>query len=249
MDKRQLLQRLANQLAIDFNCSPEDFFRNETVLTTPACRSGRRQYIEGAFFFQMATLGGNAVLSADQRLHHWLSDYCRNRPGHILFEHQHLVAIDAALQQYGKALWQSHHLFLPDRDLPDPKPDFSLRWFEQQEMTPLYEKNLFPNALCERFLPQRPDVLAVAACDRGRIVGLAGCSADAPDFWQIGIDVMPDYRGKRIGQTLVLLLKNEILRRGKIPFYGTSLSNLYSQNIAQNTGFFPAWVEIESIEK
>jgi hypothetical protein len=31
---------------------------------------------------------------------------------------------------------------------------------------------------------------------------------------------------------------------GEIPFYGTSLSNLHSQNIALNSGFRPAWVEI-----
>ena len=35
--------------------------------------------------------------------------------------------------------------------------------------------------------------LAAAALDRGRLVGLAGCSADCGAMWQIGIDVLPEY--------------------------------------------------------
>ena len=51
---------------------------------------------------------------------------------------------------------------------------------------------------------------------------------------------------KGIGTTLVKLLKNEILKRGKIPFYGTAESHFHSQNIAINSGFFPAWAELYS---
>ena len=78
---------------------------------------------------------------------------------------------------------------------------------------------------------------------------MAGCSADTPELWQIGIDVQEQYRGRGIGTYLVTLLKNETIRRGKIPFYGTSLSNLPSWRIALNSGFFPAWIEVETIEE
>ena len=92
-------------------------------------------------------------------------------------------------------------------------------------------------------------MLAVAAMDRGNIIGLAGCSADCPRMWQIGIDVLPPYRRQGIGAALVGLLKDEVFRRGAIPFYGTSLSNLGSWKIALKCGFYPAWVEIESGKK
>ena len=39
-------------------------------------------------------------------------------------------------------------------------------------------------------------------------------------------------------------LKNEIIKRGDIPFYGTSVSNYHSRNIALNCGFKPMWVEL-----
>lgn len=88
--------------------------------------------------------------------------------------------------------------------------------------------------------------MAVTAYDGDKMIGLAGCSADTKLFWQIGIDVLSDYRGRGIGTMLVQLLKNEILRRGPIPFYGTSLSNLHSWKIALNCDFYPAWIAIET---
>lgn len=39
------------------------------------------------------------------------------------------------------------------------------------------------------------------------IIGIAVCSADTPELWQIGIDVLPEYRGRGIAKALVSLLK------------------------------------------
>jgi len=78
---------------------------------------------------------------------------------------------------------------------------------------------------------------------------MAGCSADTPLLWQIGIDIDSKFSGKGIGTYLVTLLKNEIENRGKIPFYGTSLSNIKSWNVALNSGFLPTWIEISTVEK
>ena len=57
---------------------------------------------------------------------------------------------------------------------------------------------------------------------------------------------MPEYRGRDIGTNLVTLLKQELLKRGKVPFYGTAVSHIISKNIAINAGFFPAWAEVYS---
>ena len=43
---------------------------------------------------------------------------------------------------------------------------------------------------------------------------------------------------------LVTELKNELLRRGILPFYGTSPSHLASQRLALGAGFVPAWAEL-----
>ena len=38
-------------------------------------------------------------------------------------------------------------------------------------------------------------------------------------------------------------MKNKVIERGGIPFYGTAAANVFSQSIASNSGFRPAWVE------
>ena len=94
------------------------------------------------------------------------------------------------------------------------------------------------------FEPDAPDVLGVAAFREGQMLGVAGASSDSPTMWQIGINVNPESREAGIGTLLVTLLKNEILRRGFLPYYGTSMSHIASQRVALGSGFLPAWAEL-----
>ena len=72
------------------------------------------------------------------------------------------------------------------------------------------------------------DVLGVGAYDNGKLIGLAGCSADCDDMWQIGVDVLPEYRRKGIASALTSNLAVEIIERGKVPFYCCAWSNIRS---------------------
>jgi Acetyltransferases len=248
-NEEQIRMEWKKQLAIDFNCTVEDLDSKENVITVAKNNQGQRMYTQQKAFFSMVTLGKNTVLSADEEIHEWLRQWIAEKNGIWLFEHSYLMELEMELQKYRKKLGQSHHMFLPKVEIKEPTIDFELRWFEQKEIMQLYGQETFSNALCEKFLPQRPDILAVGAMQEEKIIGLAGCSADTALFWQIGIDVLPAYRGMGIGTKLVQLLKNEVFRRGVIPFYGTSLSNIHSWNIALNCGFYPAWVEIETVEE
>ncbi|MDE7361866.1 MAG: GNAT family N-acetyltransferase [Oscillospiraceae bacterium] len=121
-----------------------------------------------------------------------------------------------------------------------------MKWFEGREQLEQFYDGRFPNALCGKFLEERPDKLAVCAYDGEEIMGMAGCSADSAHFWQIGVDVFPKYRGRGVGTYLALLMKNEIIRRNEMPVYGTAAANIHSKNIALNCGFRPVWVEMEA---
>ena len=87
-------------------------------------------------------------------------------------------------------------------------------------------------------------MLAVGAYDDGKLIGLAGCSADAEEMWQIGVDVLPQYRRKGIASALTSKLALEILERGKVPFYCTAWSNVRSVRNAIKSGLIPAWAEM-----
>lgn len=72
------------------------------------------------------------------------------------------------------------------------------------------------NALCEK--RKELDVLGVGAYDGSKLVGLAGCSADCDCMWQIGVDVLPEYRRQGIACTLTSHLAMEILEKDEFHF-------------------------------
>ena len=234
-------QKLYRLLALEYNCPAEAFSEKENILTEPALLDGRRMYSSRTPFFSMVTTGGNAVITADPCLHPFLGEYIKGKPGHWLFELPNLLALEKELEKHGCTLYQSWHMFLPKTRV-EPEERFSVRWYQEGELACFYGDPRFSNALCEN--NRRPDRMAVAAFCDGRLMGLAGCSEDAPGWMQIGIDVLPEFRSMGVGTYLVTLLKNRIEDMGAVPFYGTSLSNYHSWNIALNAGFRPAWVEV-----
>ena len=98
------------------------------------------------------------------------------------------------------------------------------------------------NALCEK--RKELDVLGVGAYEGSRLIGLAACSADCDDMWQIGIDVLPEYRREGIASALTQSLACRILERGKVPFYCCAWSNIRSARNAIRSGFRPAWAQL-----
>lgn len=238
-------ERLKELLSIEYNCSIEDFSRSENILTLSELKEGRRKYSSEKYFFHMMTMGGNAIITADVCLHGFLRGFMQDRQGHWLFEYPNLLPLERELNKFGYTLTQTYHMFMPSEEVI-PRKSYPVKWFYGEEITPFYGDERFPNAICEKYDPDRPDRIVVCAYDGDDIMGMAGCSEDAPHWQQIGIDVCDGHRSQGVGTYLVTLLKNEILRRGDIPFYGTSLSNYHSWNIALNCGFRPAWVEIGS---
>ena len=119
----------------------------------------------------------------------------------------------------------------------------------------------YSNAL--GFSVTRPDVLVLAAypVDEGASDALAvgesapaladpiamvGLSDDSPIMRQIGIDVLPAWRGAGIASALVRDAARLTLAEGYLPFYGTSPSHMLSQRVAMNAGLVPTWWEYVS---
>lgn len=248
MNKQEIDQAIKLQLSYEFNCRPEDFSGEENVITTPVLHEKRRMFSEKPFFLQMATFGANVVISADERIHPWLKTWLEGKRGFWTLEQHNFYELETELRKYGYKMALTHHMFVPTPEFMDIQTDLKIRWLETADIMEFYGREEFSNAICDHFRPDRPDVLAVVALDGEKIMGMAGCSADTPLLWQIGIDVLPEYRGRGIATTLVTLLRDEVFRRGAIPYYGTSLSNYGSWKTALGSGFVPAWVETESRE-
>lgn len=245
---KKYYEKLLKQLSVDYNCKPSDFKAAQNVITVPALNEGRRSYSPGMPFLEMVTCGENAVFMADETLHDFLRGLIKDTEGHHMFEHETLPKLDEELKRYGYKLNPTHHMFLACRNV-SVEERFVVKWFYDDEIIPFYGDPRFPNAIAYPApCPVRPDRIAVVALDGDTIMGMAGCSEDAPHWQQIGIDVLPEYRSRGIGSYLVTLLKNKIIDMGDVPFYGTGSANVYSQNIAIKSGFKPAWVETEAVK-
>ena len=130
--------------------------------------------------------------------------------------------------------------FLPDVDAVKELPcEYELRVLHQEDFAILYLTQ-WSNALCED--RKQLDVLGVGAYDDGKLIGLAGCSADCEMMYQIGVDVLPEYRRKGIASALTSRLALEILALDKVPFYCAAWCNIKSVRNAIRSGFRPAWV-------
>lgn len=237
--------KMRELLAIEYNCRVSDFLGEENMLTESVLIDGRRRYSDEKYFFHMATTGANAVVTADEYLHPFLAEFIKGKRGHTLFEIPSLIILEKELNKYSYKLTPTYHMFLPVNTVGALKScGLELEWYYDGDIHRFYGDERFPNAICEKYLPNRPDRIAVVALSQGEIVGMAGCSEDTHGWMQIGIDVLPEFRSKGLGTYLVDALKNKIEEMGAVPFYGTSISNYHSWNIAINCGFRPAWVEI-----
>ena len=82
------------------------------------------------------------------------------------------------------------------------------------------------------------------ARDKNRIIGVAGAAESLVNgVWEIGIDVMEEYRNARLGTYLVRGLTKELLERNIIPFYSASITNIGSQMVASRCDYIPLWVD------
>lgn len=237
-------KELFAQLAKEYNCEPSAFEKAENLLTVSALVPGRREYSIHPYFFHMCTLGGNAVITADARLHPFLRDFMAEKEGHWLFELKNILILERELSRFGYTFGQTFHMFLP-AETPKADVRFPVKWFFGDEIAPFYGDMRFSNAIIQPEPdPKRPDTAVVAAYAGDTLIGMAGCSRDAENWYQIGIDVLPAYRMQGVGTMLVILLREHIEKEGGIPFYGTSVANYGSWNTALRAGFRPVWVEL-----
>ncbi len=245
--KKKYFHTAMDQLALEYNAKPENFTEEGLTLTLPVKPEGVRLYSLDVPFFSMATTGNSVVITADERLHPFFERLAEDaRDLHRLYEFGNLQCIDTELRKYGYRIYGSFHMYLPGETITEiPLPQgFTYKWYEtEEEIETFYPNELFTMALSSDKNPDRPDVIALAAMDGEKIIAVAGASADTKEMWQVGIDVLPEYRGRGFGTALVAALCRRIEEKGKLPFYGAAVANLHSQNIAVRCGFYPAWTE------
>lgn len=233
---------LYTQLSKDYNCSVEEVYSNDNIFTIREKIEGRRVYSNDDTFFKICSIHGKLIFScADTQLLDWLKDTYSETSADWFANYPNLRLLDNKLLQFGHKIEDLHHFYLP-RGITEINHNLDLKWYNQEEILQFKGDNRFKYAL--GFWETAPDVIAVASIKDNEILGLAGASADSPTMWQIGIDVTPQGKHLGLGTKLVTILKNEILNRGILAFYGTGEFHMLSQRVAIQSGFIPTWAEL-----
>lgn len=233
---------LAAQLADDFCCTVDEVLSPAPVFSILELREGQRRYKPEGDLFKAAVVDGKLLIAGTKEM----ADWCRERYANCnpawFMEMDTLRALDDRLHEDGLFIGSAHPFFLPERPVSPVTEGWEIRFYEQADIEQFRGDPRFPESYA--FNTFAPDMLGVSASLGGEIAAMAGASRDSQRMWQIGVDVRPDMRGKGLGSTVVSLLRNEIERRGKLPFYGTSMSHIASQRTALRAGFAPAWTEL-----
>lgn len=238
-----IIKKFEEQLCIDFNCTMEAFHASQNIITVTSKADGQRSNFIHEPKLRIISYYEKVLVNCNEEIIDWAKKRYENEFSGWIFRYPNPQQIDRELQKYGECIQDIHHYYLPLESFPHITPNFPVKWFEKDEMKQ-FKKDAYPEAIA--FHPRNPDVLAVAAMDGDRIMGIAGASADTDILWQIGITINEKYRGQGIAVQLVTLLKEEIIHRGKVPFYGTVESHNLSNSVAIKSGFFPVWSELTS---
>ena len=242
MNNQEILEIALLQSALDLNCRPEDLQAKEHKVVASVSRPGARIYLDLPFGCNLVSYGSNVTASVRPGLEGIVGGYLAGRRPEECFETPAVHELDRLLAPYGLRSRYMAEYFLPDAQATRPQPCLlEVRILTPAELAGLYLPQ-WSNALC--FKRKEADMLAAAAYDGRRLAGLAGCSADCETMWQIGVDVLPQYRRQGIAAALTSRLACEILERGKVPFYCAAWSNIGSVRNALQSGFRPAWCEL-----
>ena len=242
MTNREILKIAMEQSARDLCASASDFEKEENTVVISKENSEARRYLTLPFSCQIVSYGMGAVASVSPDFYELTKDYINRYPTAHLFETPNLHILNDALMKNGQKICFMAEYFLPDTDILHPlECPYETRILTARDFADLYLPE-WSNALCEK--RRELDTLGVGAYDGQRLVGLAGASRDCDTMWQIGIDVLPEYRRQGIASALTSRLAIEILKLGKVPFYCAAWCNVKSVRNAIKSGFRPAWVEM-----
>lgn len=245
MDNKEILRIAMEQSAYDCCCMAEDFQTTENKVYESFASENARRYLTLPHICNLVSYGSNIVACGQRELLPDIERFIHGVPSiENCFETPGIYVLNDILTKVNARVCFMADYFLPDIDrIYQAKLEcaFELRVLKPADFAELYLPE-WRNALCKE--RKHLDVLGVGAYENGKLIGLAGCSADCKRMWQIGVDVLPEYRRRGIASVLTNCLARKTFEHGRVPFYCAAWSNMRSVKNAIRSGFKHGWVEV-----
>lgn len=224
------MQHFSKQLS----CNADDFLKDNNIVTLT------KDVTES--FFSMFCFGYAAVASVSECMYDWCNEFLSKHKGFRCFDGIQLVEISKELSNYNFSI-SCGQAMLPDLSAKHFSPEIPYR-------THLYEKHELGELTdCSIVSVSEETEFVFAAFDNDNVIGAAPANIRSDSIYEIGIDVLPNYRRAGIASSLTSKLTDEILRRNKIPYATTAWSNIASRGVLQRCNYLPTWVRMDSMDK
>lgn len=228
MTKQEMMNIVYNQLAVDYNCKPDDFNKDSVIFTYAEKQIGRREMPFVSPRLEVITMGKSTIINASERIMPYVKRRFKGKSSYKILTSKIVYGVNPYY------LLNVENINFINNDL------YSFKLI-RNDIQSLYKYDGFPDALQYNILSKRPEVLAAVAYDFTKIIGIASASLDSKTMWQIGVDVLPEYRGQGVAVKLVNMLTIETLNNSVVPYYSTDCSNINSQKVAIKSGYYPVW--------
>lgn len=250
MTNQDILRIAMEQSAVDMNCTVAQLSDGGNHVVSSALHADAKKCYHKKLFCGFTFYGTGLVASVDETIRPFIEQFTAKHAGYRCIDAPQLMVLNREFEKYDKSVCYLATFYLPDlTQHVEINSDIKIEILEEHEIPKMFANDRFHNAFGYDNTREKKDVLAVIGYLNGEIVGAAGASNDAEMMWQIGIDVLPNYRRQGVAVTLTKILTDEVLKRGKVPYYCTAWSNIASQRNAIKCGYRNAWVEMTVMDK
>ena len=235
-------------LAAEACCDPRNFLvegvhLSEIVPGREAASPGRR-FPQPEHILLITGMGTSVVVSATMPWMSWVAELFQGvSPGDAFSPRVLSEVAERASRDKYDLHGPYHYGVTCDEDLKlhDTPSGYSIE-VGGPELVQSHEHTDWPNAIPPRAgeHQRRVDIAAVAIRDEA-VVAMATATDDSDVLTQIGIDVHPGHRRRGLGAALTSQVADNILRRGRVPYYGAAADNTASLRTARSAGFELCW--------
>lgn len=235
MNRPDVIDCVKKQLISDYNCTEKDLESYKLVVTE--LKNGGERAMKAVCF------GGSAVFSVKPSMVPDFKRIFEGKDPNWVFESKSLIMLSEILYLHGHNVDNIYEYYVPDTSLPKTEAKYDVEiiesGFDRFKNEPA-AKDVFD------LESHGPITLVLAARKNGKIIGMAAAFEESPLLWRVSIGIVPEERFGFAAENVLALIKDAVIEKGKVPYYGGPSSRNISPNTGSAAGFFPCWTQIQS---